>query len=87
MLRPARSSSPIAKNPLPGAITKMRIVAHTKYGVFKGVERDYNEQEYADIGKLLEKLPKLEYFSFMTDAGGVYMTKEMIADSLFVLEK
>lgn len=65
----------------------MRIVAHTKYGVFEGIGRDYDEKEYENIGKLLEKLPRLEYFSFMTDKGEVYLTKEMIADTLFILEK
>lgn len=65
----------------------MRIVVRTKYGVFKGTERDYDEQEYVQIGKFLGNISKLEYFCVMTDAGEVYMTKEMIADSLFILEK
>lgn len=65
----------------------MRLVAHTKYGVFKGSEEDYDEQKYAKIGKFLENMSRLEYFCIVTDAGEVYMTKEMINDSLFVLEK
>jgi hypothetical protein len=65
----------------------MKIIAHTKYGVFEGVRQKYDKTEYTRIGKLLEYLPKLEYFSFETDNGEVYMTKEMIADTLFVLEK
>ena len=68
-------------------LTEMKIIAHTKYGVFEGIERKYDETEYENIGKLLEKLPKLEYFSFMTDKGEVYMTKQMINDTLFILEK
>jgi hypothetical protein len=65
----------------------MKIIAHTKYGVFEGKSVKYSETEYKRIGKLLEYLPKVEYFSFETDNGEVYMTKEMIADTLFILEK
>jgi hypothetical protein len=65
----------------------MRIVIHTKYGVFEGIERDYDEKDYDSIEKFLAQLPKLEYFSFGTDKGEVYLTKEMIADTMFILEK
>lgn len=65
----------------------MRIVVHTKYGVFEGTENEYNETEYKEIGCFLEKLSKLESFFLETDKGEIYMTQEMIADSLFVLEK
>jgi hypothetical protein len=65
----------------------MRIIAHTKYGVFEGIEREYDKTEYENIGKFLEKLSKLDYFSFATDKGEVYMTEQMISDTLFILEK
>ena len=65
----------------------MKIIAHTKYGVFNGVEEEYSQKEYELIVKFLEKLANLSYFSFVIETGEVYMTKEMIADSLFVLEK
>jgi hypothetical protein len=65
----------------------MKIIVHTKYGVFEGVESEYREQKYLQTGQLLEKISKLEYFCFNTDKGEIYMTKEMIADSLFILEK
>ncbi len=65
----------------------MRIVAHTKYGVFEGIEKEYDEEQYANIGKFLNQLCDLKYFSFQTDKGEIYLTKEMIADSLFILEK
>jgi len=65
----------------------MRIIAHTKYGVFEGIEKEYDEDDYIAIGKLLEKLRHLDYFSFKTYQGEVFMTKEMIADTLFILEK
>ena len=65
----------------------MKIIAHTKYGVFEGVEHEYDEEKYVDIGKFLEKIHQLDYFSFQTDKGEIYITKEMIADTLFILEK
>ena len=65
----------------------MRIVAHTKYGVFYGIEKDYDESNYRNLGKFLEKLGSMDYFSFGTDDGEIYLTKAMIDDSLFILEK
>ena len=65
----------------------MKIIAHTKYGVFEGVEKEYNEKQYVQIGKLLEQLCDLKYFSFQTNKGEIYLTKEMIDDTLFILEK
>jgi virulence-associated protein VapD len=65
----------------------VKIIAHTKYGVFEGVENEYDEKKYEDIGKFLEQLSDLTYFSFHTDKGEIYFTKEMIADTLFILEK
>ena len=65
----------------------MKIIAHTKYGVFEGVEKEYSEEKYYEIGKFLEQLCDLKYFSFHTDKGEIFLTKEMIADTLFILEK
>ena len=65
----------------------MKIVAHTKYGVFEGVENEYDEEQYAEIGKFLNQLCDMKYLSLETDKGEIYITKEMIADTLFVLEK
>ena len=65
----------------------MRIIAYTKYGVFNGVEEKYSEEKYEAITKFLEQIANLSYFSFVIETGEVYMTKEMIADSLFFLEK
>ena len=65
----------------------MRIVAHTKYGVFYGIEKDYDEYTYCEIDKLLEKIGEMKYFSFETNDGQIYFTKGMINDSLFILEK
>jgi len=66
---------------------KVKIIAHTKYGIFEGVEQDYDEKKYEDIGKFLGQLSDLKNFSFHTDKGEIFFTKEMIADTLFVLEK
>ena len=65
----------------------MRIVAHTKYGVFEGVEQDYDEKKYVEIGEFLWKVSELKNFSFCADKGEIFFTKEMIADTLFILEK
>jgi hypothetical protein len=65
----------------------MRIVAHTKYGVFNGIAEEYSEEKYKRIGDFLEKLKDMSYFSFTTETGEVYMTEAMISNSLFVLEK
>ena len=65
----------------------MRIVAHTKYGVFYGSEKDYDESSYLEIGKFLENIGEMKYFSFVTDDGEIYFTKGMLDDSLFALEK
>ncbi len=65
----------------------MRIIAHAPQGIFKGKEVKYDEQQYKVIGSCLEKLPDLKYFSFETPTGEIYMTEEMISQSVFVLEK
>ena len=65
----------------------MRIIAHTKYGVFKSTETEYDEGEYAAMERFLERVNEYEYFSMETDEGAVYMSKGMIGDTLFVIEK
>ena len=65
----------------------MRIIAHTKYGVFTGIEAEYSDENYKKISEVLDRLCEMNYFTFGTENGKVYMTKEMIADSLFILEK
>lgn len=65
----------------------MKIIAHTKYGVFTGVEEEFSPERYVEIAEFLGKLCELSYFAFRIEKGKVYMTKGMIADSLFVLEK
>ncbi len=65
----------------------MKIVAHTPHGVFNGKEIEYTEEQYKAIGSFLERLPQMKYFSLETPNGEIYMTKEMIDQSLFVLEK
>ena len=65
----------------------MNILAHTKYGVFQTTESKYNEEDYKSISDFLERLPELEYLQLETDGGDVYFSKELIADSLFILQK
>jgi len=66
---------------------RMRIIAHTKYGVFETVETEFNETEYAKLEQFLEQINKVDYFSFWTEKGTVYLNEGMIRDTLFVLQK
>ena len=67
---------------------KMKIIAHTPYGVFEGIEEDYDEQKFETHAEGLEReLPKTPIFVFNTVQGEIYMTSEMINKSLFILEK
>jgi hypothetical protein len=66
---------------------RMRIIAHTKYGVFETVETEFNEAEYAKLEQFLEQINKVDYFSFWTEKGTVYLNEGMIRDTLFVLQK
>jgi len=65
----------------------MNILAHTKYGAFQTTAAKYNEEDYKAISNLLERLPELKYLQFETDKGDVYFSKELIADSVFILQK
>ena len=65
----------------------MRIIAHTKYGVFQSKETEFTPTEYEKSTKFLEQIHNLEFISFETDDGELYMTKEMISDSLFIIQK
>ena len=66
---------------------KMKIIAHTPYGVFESNESTYDQQKFQKIERLLERLPKLQTFTFDTTKGDIYFTREMINKSLFILEK
>lgn len=65
----------------------MRLVVHTKYGVFYGTEHDYDEAIYRELDNLLKEIKSTSYFSFETDGGEIYFPKGMIDDSLFIVEK
>lgn len=65
----------------------MNILAHTKYGVFETSQAEYDEENYKSISDVLERLSELKYLQFETDEGDVYFSKELIADSLFILQK
>ena len=65
----------------------MNILAHTKYGVFETSQAEYDEEDYKSISDFLERLSELKYLQFETDEGDVYFSKELIADSVFILQK
>jgi hypothetical protein len=65
----------------------MKIIAHTKYGVFHGVEMPHEKEDWDKISNLLKEAKNLSYFSMGTDTGEIYFTPTMIQDTLFVLEE
>jgi hypothetical protein len=66
---------------------QMKVIAHTKYGVFESIEKDATEEEFEEMDNFLKNLYISQWFTLDTDKGGIYFTKEMITDSLFILEK
>ena len=62
----------------------MKIIAHTPYGVFEGKEIT---EEQDEVEQLLSNIHKVSYFCFyLPDDSMVYLTKEMIDKSLFILK-
>ena len=61
----------------------MKLTIHTKYGTFKCTKND----DYDAVSESLSKLSKLSSLNITTDEGEIFMGKDLIADSLFVLEK
>ena len=65
----------------------MKVIAHTKYGVFESIEKDATKEEFEGMEYLLENLYITNWFALDTDKGKLYFTEEMIADTLFILEE
>jgi len=66
----------------------MRIVAHTPHGTFKGKDIEYCDEKLSTLHTdIFERLHQLSYITFETPDSQIYMTKEMIAQSVFVVEK
>jgi len=65
----------------------MKIVAHTPLGVFESTNKEYNEKDYLNLCDLLSQVALMSYFSLDTDNGSIYLPKEMIQRSVFVVEK
>lgn len=65
----------------------MKIVVHTKYGVFYSKEQKYTEELYEELVSIVDKIPTAKYFCFDTESGMVVLSEKMIQDSLFVIEK
>jgi len=65
----------------------MKIVAHTPRGVFKSTDKEYNQEDYLNLCNLLSQVALMSYFSLDTDNGSIYLPKEMIQRSVFVVEK
>ena len=65
----------------------MKIVVHTKYGVFHSKEQDYDDELYEELRGMIDQLAKAKYFCFDSEKGMIFLTEKMIQDSLFVVEK
>jgi hypothetical protein len=65
----------------------MKIVAHTPRGVFESTDKEYNQEDYLNLCNLLSQVALMSYFSLDTDNGSIYLPKEMIQRSVFVIEK
>ena len=65
----------------------MKVIAHTKYGVFESTEQDATKEEIEQMDSLLKNLNIAQWFALDTDKGKIYFSKEMLADTLFILEK
>ena len=65
----------------------MKLVAHTRYGIFESIEQEYDEDYYEQVKELLSRLSEFKYFTFETNDGNVYLNKELIGESLFQIIK
>lgn len=65
----------------------MKIVAHTPRGVFESKDKECTEEDYLILCDLLSKFERMSYFCMDTDNGNIYLPKEMIQSSVFVVEK
>ena len=64
----------------------MKLIAHTQYGVFES--KTIGEEQYSRLSETLHSIHKTVNFCFELSTGGmIYFTKEMIANTLFILEK
>lgn len=66
----------------------MKIIAHTKYGVFTSVERTVTEEEFLEESEFLADIAGRGIrFSFNMEEGEIFFSENMIKDSLFILQK
>ena len=64
----------------------MKVIAHTPYGVFES--KDIPEGEEYKVEQILNDIHKMVNYRFPLSTGGyIFLTKEMIAKTLFILEK
>ena len=66
----------------------MRLEVYTKHGVFYGKDVEYNEETYDELLNFVKGLHEVDYLHFATNEDNtIYMTKNMINDSVFILKK
>lgn len=60
----------------------MKLIIHTKYGKFEGIECPFDQKKYNEISTFLNEIHRLTYACFNTVNGDIYMTKEMLNDCI-----
>jgi hypothetical protein len=65
----------------------MKIIVHTKYGIFSSKEQDYEDKLYEELRGMIDQLAKAKYFCFDSENGMIFLTEKMIQESLFIIEK
>jgi hypothetical protein len=65
----------------------MKLIVHTKYGKFEGVETPYDKTKYLEVSGFLSQIHKLDYVSFDIANGEIFLTKSMIDDCIVELIK
>jgi hypothetical protein len=65
----------------------MKIVVHTKYGLYESKEQENTDEVYDKLREFLSNIPNYKYLSIETETGFIYMSSAMINESLFILER
>jgi hypothetical protein len=65
----------------------MKIIIHTKYGIFESKEQENTDEVYDKLKEFLSKISDYKYISIETEKGFMYMNSTMIDESLFLLER
>jgi hypothetical protein len=66
----------------------MKIIAHTKYGVFESCHQEHTEEEFEKLQTFMSEIASGgSYIQLQTEDGFVYLGKEIIQDSVFIVQE